>query len=364
MGAMPVNAIAGEAGKLEVLAISLARDIADTTRVLGVRSVRASIVDLETMNLSLAWSFADSMPLPTDSTFSTTPSSFAGLFAAQPGETFVRKLSPRRWAFAWRLDVDQAVFGEAHFFDRRDELGANETALLRLVCDSGIRSTAMSDREDAESTADHIEQVVPLVDSRAGARRTWLEHALLGLALLASVLAGWMLLETLPQWQRNLSAHAESVEQLERRADSTVSMRLAVALTTGDYGEVQSELTALKSLGYFEDALVTNAKRRVVASVGQASGQVIGSEIDPAGVNGRRRLPLLMGSQDQGNAWITEPPRAPQAEDMTAAVVSAIAAFTASALVALVLLLRRIRAARAWIGRLSRFTHVLSARRQ
>lgn len=58
---MPATEI-GDADEPKVLASALARNIADTARRLGVRSVRASIVDLTTMSLGLAWSLAGGMP--------------------------------------------------------------------------------------------------------------------------------------------------------------------------------------------------------------------------------------------------------------------------------------------------------------
>ncbi len=350
---MPATEI-GDAAEPKVLASALARDIADTARRMGVRSVRASIVDLATMNLGLAWNFADSTPSLADSTFSTTPSSFSGLFDTLPGESLVRRLSPRRWAFAWRLDAEQAVFGEAHFVERQDELGPTETTLLRLVCDSGIRSISVPDKDDDD-------KLRPQPERSARARATGVDHVLLGCAALAAVLSGWLLLATLPQWRHSLEGQAERIGRLEQRADATVSNRLAVALATGDYGEVQTELASLQSLGYFGEALVSNARHRVVASAGSVVGQPIGSEIDPQRVQGQRRLPLLIGSQVQGDAWLAEPPLPPLARGDSSTSALAAGALAASALTT-VLLLGRLLAPSAWRARLSRLGEGLRKR--
>lgn len=350
---MPANETVG-ANESNVPVGALERDIADIARQLGVRSVRASIVELATMNLGLVWSFADQAPSPADSSFSTTPSSFSGLFDMLPGESLVRRLSPRRWAFAWRLDGDRAVFGEAHFVERRDELGRTDTALLRLVCDSGIRSIAVLDRDDADSpeAADHMGPVP--ADRRVRSRATARDRAVLGCAVLATLLAGWLALGMLPQWQRSSAAQTERIGQLTRRADATVSNRLAAALATGDYGEVQSELASMQSLGYFAEAVVTNARHRVVASAGPVVGQPIGSEIDPDHVPGRHRLPLLIGSQTQGNVWLDEPLPAQTEEGGAAPALSLAAATFALSALGATLLLLRVRAFEAGLDRLVR----------
>lgn len=297
---------------------ALTRDIAATGRLLGVSSVRASVVDLATMTLGSTWTLASQADTPdraTDSVFANAASTFNELADIGTEEMLLRRLSPRRWAFAWRLDEARAVVGEAQFRDRREQLDATTGASLRLLCNAGIRSRALpaplaggsgggsgGGAMVAAAVGDQL--TWPQIDRRAPPKRSRADLTLLGIALAGVVLSGLLLLVLLPRWQDAQDSQASRLEQLEARGDRTAAQGLALAMASGDYGDVQSELQAFASLGYFSDALVTNTRQRVVAMVGSPQGQTMGAALLPELEHRHRRLPLAVGSQEYGALWL------------------------------------------------------------
>lgn len=290
---------------------ALSRDIASTGRLLGVASVRASIVDLSTMTLGSTWTLAAQAEAPErggDSVFAGASSTFSELADIGTEEMLLRRLSPRRWAFAWRLDEGRAVVGEAQFRERRETLDATTGASLRLLCNAGIRSRSLAAAGPAggalvpASVGDEL--TWPQVERRARPKPSRSDITLLGISVAGVVLSGLLLLFLLPRWQEAHDAQATRVEQLVARGDRTAAQGLALAMASGDYGDVQSELQAFASLGYFSDALVTNTRQRVVAMVGAPNGQAMGAALLPELERRHRRLPLAVGSQEYGALWL------------------------------------------------------------
>lgn len=317
---------------------ALSRDIAATGRLLGVTSVRASIVDLATMTLGSTWSLASPTDPAdrTDSVFASASSTFSELADIGTEEMLLRRLSPRRWAFAWRLDEGRAVVGEAQFRDRREALDATTGASLRLLCNAGIRSrTPTAALVPAPAIGDELSW--PQVDRRAKPKPPRSDLALFGFAAAALVLSGLLLLFLLPRWQEAHTAQAERLEQLVTRGDRTAAQGLALAMASGDYGDVQSELQAFASLGYFSDAVVTNTRGRVVAMVGAPNGQAMGAALLPELERRLRKTPLAVGSQDYGSLWV---PAATEAHEETRLTAGATAAglLSLASLVSVVLL--------------------------
>ena len=54
--------------------------------------------------------------------------------------------------------------------------------------------------------------------------------------------------------------------KLQALADKTLVRGVGTAMSTGDYGDVQTVLSSYSSLGYFEGAAVVNVRQRVVGA--------------------------------------------------------------------------------------------------
>jgi len=117
-------------------------------------------------------------------------------------------------------------------------------------------------------------------------------------------------------------------------------------MATGDYGEAQVELSMFSSLGYFQGAVVTNAKGKVVAMAGDAPGARIGDAVDPTFAAAARTQELTLGSVAHGRLLIVTT-TAPAAESLPGLRVTAafamLAALAAAVITALPLLRRRWR---------------------
>jgi len=117
------------------LAPLLARDMALMFGQLGVASVRASVVDMDSMAFQSAWSVTekgevgeDFLGKGLDSTFPAAMATIAQMGVAPPEQTVVRKLNPRHWAFAWRIDDRLVAVAEARYRDQRDMMSPADTA--------------------------------------------------------------------------------------------------------------------------------------------------------------------------------------------------------------------------------------------
>jgi hypothetical protein len=215
--------------------------------------------------------------------------------------TSVRKLSPRHWLLAWRLQDGHAVVADAKFNDKRDALNDADAAIIRLVANT--RWGRLQDEAAGGDAGLTAAQVWPHVERRKRGVSAdtsgfggpvWLSAALLATVLLCSA---WLLLFALPQWQQRTQALRAEFIQLR---DGTVTRGLSAALATGDYGEVQMALQNLFELGQFQSAIVTNDKRRVIAMVGSVKNQRIGEAVTPASTAAAQVLKLATGSQQHG----------------------------------------------------------------
>jgi hypothetical protein len=209
--------------------------------------------------------------------------------------TSVRKLSPRHWLLAWRLQDGHSVVADAKFLDKRDVLSDADATIIRLVCNTSFGR--LGEDLGAGGTAASSTQVWPHVDRRkaaAAARPAWLSLALLSLVALCSA---WLLFFSLPQAQR--SAQAQQAE-FSRLRDGTLTRGLSATLATGDYGEVQLALQNYLDLGQFQSAVVSNDKQRLIAIAGNVKNQRIGEAVTPAYASTASVLKLATGSQQHG----------------------------------------------------------------
>jgi hypothetical protein len=295
------------------LSLALQLDIARMVRHLGVQSVRASVVDIGSMAAQTGWSITDdgevgdsSLERPLDSLFPNAAARVTQLSLGSAETTLVQKLSPRRWAFAWRLDRRRAAVTVAQFHERRDTVTDADTMLLRLLCNTGIRA-GLASAAPAATSAEADSLVWPRVDRRAARQAQRPPRLSLGLAAAAALLTAWLALVAVAQTRAAASAQLAEVAQLRKMADGALIHGLSLALATGDYGDAQVALTSYATLGYFDQAVVTNTKGRVVAMDGSPERLRIGDPVTPEYAAVARPLELRVGSERQGQVLLVGP---------------------------------------------------------
>lgn len=308
----------------------------------GIASFRAAVVDLASMDMRSSWSLSASRDAHHEAADSAHDSAFiaardagTSLRDAPTEYTMVRKLSPRVWSFAWRASADQMVIAEARYRDRRDALDDTDSALVRLVFMAlsqpgedaeGLPTPAISDLE------------WPAVDRRRN--RDWrtlmrshrVPLLLLGLSALLTL---WLAVFSLPAAGDRLTARESEATRLQGIADRTVVEQLTATLASGDYGEVQAQLSHFHTLGYFSRAVVLNARQRVVASVGMGGEAVIGTPVPATVSAAATAAPLVRGTDQLGQLLQLGRAAAPAGNSIHApwviALASCLAALAAAA---------------------------------
>lgn len=279
----PADPGAAPAADAVPMAPVLLRDMTLMLGQLGVESIRASLVDLASMAYRPAWGITAS------GEFSDNPGTQRGdspllpwaesmisqLDNLEPEQTLVEKLSSRYWGFAWRYDDRHAAVAAVLYLQGHDEHDDAHNALVRLVCDIGIRA---QEHVVAGSAGDRPPVVRPAVERRrkaASKRKRLLAGAGAAILLTSTLTVAAMTFE------RAATLQAEAA-RLRTLAESTMTHGLSEALATGDYGEVQAALSSLSSLGYFKGAVVTNARQRVISTAGAVGDARIGDNLLPS----------------------------------------------------------------------------------
>ena len=261
----------------------LLRDITLMLAQLGIESIRTSLVDLAPMAFRPAWSitargeFNDNPGTHDgDSALPWVASMVAQLDDLHPEHTLVVKLSPRYRGFAWRTDDRHGAVAAVLYRQAREEFDDAHNALVRLICDIGIRA-----HEHADLSAAHP-LVWPAVDRRrkALAGSASKRKRVLAIAGAAVLLTSTLALAAMT-FERAATLQAEGA-RLQSLAESTLTQGLSAALATGDYGEVQAALSSFSSLGYFKGAVVTNARQRVISTAGEVGDARIGDSLLPS----------------------------------------------------------------------------------
>jgi hypothetical protein len=315
------------------LSPALRQDMARMFRQLGVQQLRASVADTTSMASQVTWSLSDvgqlSVPASErnlDSVFPGASSTIAGLDAVASDNTTVQKLSPRLWGFAWRVDAKHAIVAEVQYRERRDSVSETDIALVRLVCSAVIRAGQPAPAPHAGHAAHAAYAahpahgplgpmggvgahalVWPAVERRAyvaSPRATW---TALALSTLAALITAWLAFSAVPKTRLAAQAQQEQFERVRKATDATLVGSLSQAMATGDYGEVQATLSSFASLGYFDNALVANAKGKVVALAGPVPRQRIGDPINGAYAGSARALGLAAGPEGPGQVLLVEP---------------------------------------------------------
>ena len=350
-----MSAMDSTLGPQPVLEPALLGDMARMFRQLGIESFRASVVDMGSMAFQAAWTITDSGEVsdnnpdkPLDSQFPGAMATITQLADAPAEQTVVQRLSPRRWTFAWRIDSLHVVIAEARYRDMRASVSQIDTALVRLVCDTGIRSgtitTTVHESEDERALVWPSSQ-----ERRSGRQRSPLAARLaLGLSVASAGLALWLALVALPEVREGVSGAQANAARLRSITNSTMVRGLSAALATGDYGEVQTELSNFESLGYFQTAVVTNARQRIVSMSKGTEGLRIGIELPAELARTSTSFDLAMGSERYGQLLVLKSAMADPIEGRFGAIrLASLAAFATSALAALMMVLRIRRSRRA-----------------
>lgn len=372
-------------------------DMLHGLRQLDVVAVRCLLIDLESLGFRQAWTLTETGDFnledavwPADQEFPGLVTTVSQLSQAPSGETFTRRIAPRRWVFGWRIEQSLAIIADARFRVPLGDLSPSDIAMLRLVCSASLPRR----RETAPPKPAHIgDEVRPSPVSAAAAGETSLLAApsvpvsrppgeseqpaqtrnavtefqqptreepramdsgspprpasslavKLGLALLVAcaLIALWVAAIAVPS---ALSAHLSDRRQQQARADLTMTRELAEVLATGDYGDVQTVLSSFEALGYFESALVTNTRQRIVAQAGPTPGTRIGDGVPPEVSASARTLALATGSQHLGEfLLLSEPPAGDAVSTLQAIRIAAALVGVASLAAAVLVALRRRR---------------------
>ena len=314
---------------------SLADDHDPLFDALGVGSMRASLVDLESMHCTHVWHITeagetveDPSDSETDRSLPTAMATIVKLTPAGMAETQTRRLDPLSWAFAWLIEGRRVVVVEVLYRMARSDHSAADVARIRQVCDAGLRDALApaagaaldldlrsagsigplalpEDRPERKLNPAHASTHGPAATATLPrSARAWLgvpQPVVLTVLALGLLLAGilWALV------QSATSLRTESA-QLQAKADATMKQRVGKALAEGDYGEVQAELAQFATLKYFDNALVTNARGRVIAAVGPVQGMRMGDPLAAGVAVGSRVIELNDTSGRKGQLLVWE----------------------------------------------------------
>jgi hypothetical protein len=180
------------------LVTALRDDAARMFEQLGLKSVRAAIVDLASMQIDPVWGMTDEggdadagTAVAVESQFPGAEGSLAQLRSESGEITVTRRLSPRHWALAWRLHQGQAVVAEVRYHDARTLLCDIDTTLVRLMCNSGAQA-ALASREQDRAAA--MAAPVPASGERRRRQQDMRlpRRAAFVLSVLSAVLAAWL----------------------------------------------------------------------------------------------------------------------------------------------------------------------------
>ncbi|MEY4417363.1 MAG: hypothetical protein RIQ53_4656, partial [Pseudomonadota bacterium] len=180
--AAPSPAAAGTGAALAAAPL-LDRELQRLLARQGIEACQLALVELDTLGCSLRWQL--------DARGRTRHGrgegglSAAGLNAVTAiGRTAdeqpqLRRLSPRRWSLAWRVDALQAIHAELQFGQNRARLDPQDALPLQLMCAAALRHAAS--------------RVAPEADGPTGTRGArWRRLGATALVLSAGVAGLWL----------------------------------------------------------------------------------------------------------------------------------------------------------------------------
>lgn len=298
---------------------------------LGLVSVRASVLDRYSLVVLKNWSLnaekdeqAGATEAGQDSSFIASRDVDFNLRDAKAEHTIVRKLSPRLWSFTWLTGIDRLIFVEARYLEPRRALDDKEAALIRLLFLNLAQKDALT---SGQLESDVSENTWSSAEGQRGFG--WRSLVLLLLTVSSALLAGWLAIFALPAASDEQLARQAETSRLQAMADQTVIQHLSSALAAGDYGDLQEELSGFHALGYYPRAIVLNASKRVVASVGVGNEARIGDAAPEALAASVRSVALTRGTEELGR--FIYPERTVRAEPKSLSTLRVFAAASALA---------------------------------
>ncbi|HOB93525.1 MAG TPA: hypothetical protein PK306_01200 [Aquabacterium sp.] len=295
------------------LPVTLSQDIARSFRQLGVASFRASVVNVDSMSFQAAWTISESGEVtdnqfdrPLDSSFPAATAAINLLAHASDDETLLHKLSPRRWGIAWRLDDPNVVLAEAQFHERRDAISESDKTLLRLVCSAAMRPAGPSSIPGLVEPGAGM--VWPGAEAQAAQPPRLVSRLSVVLLACSMLMCLWIAAMGLPELRRTTTLREAQLAKLQALADKTLVRGIGTAMSTGDYGDVQTVLSSYSSLGYFDGAAVVNVRQRVVALSGRTDQLRIGDPVPEETQRSAQAIELALGAERLGQLLIVPAP--------------------------------------------------------
>jgi hypothetical protein len=330
------------------LPVTLSQDIARSFRQLGVASFRASVVNVDSMTFQAAWTISElgevtdnQVDRPLDSSFPAATAAINLLAHASDDETLLHKLSPRRWGIAWRLDDPNVVLAEAQFHERRDAISESDKTLLRLVCSAAMRPSGAAALPGMVEPGTAM--VWPGAEAAAPAGPRLMSRLSVVLLGCSGLMALWLAAAALPDLKRSTAVREAQVARLQALADKTLVRGIGTAMSSGDYGDVQTVLSSYSSLGYFDGAAVVNVRQRVVALSGRTDQLRIGDPVPEDAQRNAQTIDLALGNERLGQLLIVPAPATLQPAPVPAWVPTLAWAAAGTALAALATALLALR---------------------
>jgi hypothetical protein len=322
------------------------RDHAPLWRLAGIESCRAATLDLVSLMLDTGHWVSDGVEAPGEPAERRLEASFPGLqdkllmLDDSPQQLVTHRLSPRRWAFAWRTGPRSGILALVRFRDGKPEPSESETLLVRVVCEAWFSASLSASAAQAGQLDDGGWTGVDRRSSQPQSKGFWLRA---GLFAGSALLALWMATGGVDLMATESQQHRLTSERLAALGDKTLATKVGQVLAGGDYGEVQETLSTFSALGYFTGALVLNPRGQVVAIAGavgdqrigvaRASNTLVGGHVVPLGQDGQNWGQLVLA-----DAGATAGQNRPGTSSSVLRAVAAIVALMAS--IGLVLQLR------------------------
>jgi len=290
---------------------ALDRDLYRAVAPLGLASLRAAVLEVDTQDRLGAWSLhgpADAekavLARPLEQALPGALEALVRLVAHPSGQTTVQRLSPRRWLLAWSLSPDRVVVAQATYRDGRPALQPPDLATLRALCDAGMQADVARQRlSDLQPRREPRASTWPQVERRRHWHPDWVVWPSLVLVCVSALLAAWLAVVSVPQLRADLQAQATRQATWQRMAEGHFTRSVAAALANGDYDEVQAVLAGFMTQGYLEQAVVTNTRQQVVAVVGQMADVRPGEPLPAQWAAPAQQVELRLGAEPFGRLF-------------------------------------------------------------
>lgn len=206
-------------------------------------------------------------------------------------------LSPRQWAYFWRLDASTGLLAVVHHRFGRGAVSAGDASVIRVLCEHWLASELQPRGVGPAALVpwNHMER-----RARNGSPRG-LKGAL-ATVLVTLAVGFWLALGApgIAMGESAQAAYAREAERLGKLSDQTLVRSVSHALAGQDYGEVQEALAEHLAFGHFAAAAVLNPREQVVAHAGFARPPTIGQSLPANLEGGVRRLTLNSAGQALG----------------------------------------------------------------